>query len=173
MQDEADDDNRAHLRRTGRAAAQLEVRAAEQRDVSGPQCAGVYGLRERLAGCRGASIHYGHLRGHRRRCQSLVARAHRRRSRSGPRLHLHLTSTQLCCRGLIVGAQRPPLSGMHEVGPPRERSTYWVSTATVETATHILSINSADRIPWALAGRRSGQYVKLRPIVHPLSLIHI
>ena len=31
--------------------------------------------------------------------------------------------------------------------PPRERSTYWVSTATVETATHILSIKSADRIP--------------------------
>ena len=28
------------------------------------------------------------------------------------------------------------------------RSTYWVSTARVETATHILSIKSADRIPW-------------------------
>ena len=56
------------------------------------------------------------------------------------------TSTQLCCRGLKVGAQRPPLSGMHEIGPPRERSTYWVSTATVETATHILSIKPADRV---------------------------
>ena len=68
------------------------------------------------------------------------------------------TSTQLCCRGLKVGAQRPPLSGMHEVSPPRERSTYWVSTATVETAaTHILSINSADRIPWGIARARKPQ----------------
>ena len=42
-------------------------------------------------------------------------------------------------RGLKVGAQRPRLSGMHEVGPPHERSTFWVCTATVEMGnTHVV-----------------------------------
>ena len=39
------------------------------------------------------------------------------------------TSTQLCCRGLKVGAERPPLSGMGKVGPAGEKSTFGACTA--------------------------------------------
>ena len=55
---------------------------------------------------------------------------------------------------------------MHEVGPPRERSMYWVSTATVETATHILSINSADRIPFAFSGLSFGCLIRQQAKLH-------